>query len=1020
MKIYKWFLIVVMSLVSIHSVSAEEIDDVAVAKRIVDKKWSGFDLSDVRLLEGSYFKQMQDKHLEYLLSLDPERLLNNVLRGGDIATTAQNYGGWQHNNGNGFSNYMAGCAMLYAATGEPQLMEKIKWMIDNIADCQERENLDGFFFFGRSKGSASYNALMAATGSGTYPNNNGEDFYTNSAMAGMAFYQIHRIFYGIRDVYLYTGYEKAKDVFVKCMEWACNWTDLIPEDNQLQMALEAEHGGMVELFVDAYALTGNNRFLENAARWTHSLNFRDRMAVGDDVLTSRHANVYDPKFIGLIRDYEYTGNVLNRDAALNTWDIVVNHHVLPIGGHGRWERYGEPGKLLDELANTSAETCCTNNMLRFTKAMFAVFGDSKYLDFYERALYNHILASKDPENNSVGGGFCYYQSLMPGQGRKYMDDSSFYCCWETGLENHSKYGEAIYFHNDKDVLVNLYIPSTLNYSDKGLLLKMEGDYPEENTIKLTVVENDDFTGRIMFRCPSWMDFSKVKTTVNGVDKECFIVENRYFSIMHDWVAGDEIYVSLPVELRYEPSEEPNVVSLFYGPLVIVPNMGNASGEYISNVWNQQGDSQALTYPDFPNFDNPKSNLSSWISKTGYLTFSGRGMDKDYEFVPFYKAHRMKTSIYQRFVGADDVDWEKTYVTDRVIFNSNEDAHDYKGRSALEVNFGKNLRYVAAGNYMSFNMAVSEVANTQHYVTVKHQGWETEECGNYEVYIDDVLVGSIGNCKKLKQFTYPSFFFKVPLSLTNGKKSVRLKIVQGETSMRFYSGIEMVTERYMTEFYPETKLGSANQMSDLRLEAEAAQPHEGNRTFDGMSSSGAFVSRLSTFLQFNNVFVKTSGTYSLSIRYRGSLSLKYAITVNGNEQQLNLPAGSSSEWSLFTTQVELLEGLNIINIAPVSVRNPYDIDYIEISMVESSKPDAIMSQTSEFDVYPNPTSNTACVKTAPNREGAVFVRNISGELMMAFRYPDRALFDVSGLNNGVYLVTFESSDEIETVKLVVTE
>lgn len=1000
-------------------VCAGETDDLFVAQRAVEKKWTNFALSEVRLLDGSYFKQMQDIHLDYLLSLDPERLLNNVLRAGDIPTSAGNYGGWQHDSGNGFSNYMAGCAMMYASTGDARLMERIKWMIDQIADCQERENLDGFFYFGRAKGAASYNMLMAATDNDVYPTNNGEDFYTNSAMAGMAFYQLHRIFYGIRDVYYYTRYEKAKTVFIKCMEWTCKWTDRISSDAKLQMALEAEHGGMTELLVDAYALTGNKRFLENAERWIHSLNFRDKVAQGEDVLTSRHANVYDPKYMGLIRDYEFTGNELNRDAALNVWDIVVNHHVLSMGGHGRWERYGEPGKLLDQLANTSTETCCTNNMLRFSEALFSVFGNIKYLDFYEKALYNHILASKDPDNHSVGGGFCYYQSLMPGQCRKYMDDNSFYCCWETGLENHSKYGEAIYFHNDADILVNLYIPSTLSYKEKGFSMKMEGNYPTENVIKLSVTENRDFTGGIRFRCPQWMDASRIQVAVNGQTRNISIESGKFATVRHAWEAGDVVTITLPVELRYEPSEEPNVVSLFYGPLVIVPNLEKvSSGDYISNVWDQQGDTQVDKYPDFPNFNQSKENLSAWIvRKEGTLEFTAQGVDRTFQFVPFYTAHHMRTSIYQRFVGEEDVTWERDYVTDRIIFNVNETDHAYGGRSFLEKNYNHYYRRVAKGGGILYTLKLSDVPGTQHWLAVKHQGWETEEIGDYEVYVDDVLIGKVGACERLKQFTYPTNFFKIPVELTNGKSEIRMKVLQKERAMNYY-GFEIVTDKYLKEFYPESKYGYEASLDAMKLEAEAAQPHESNRTFDGLSSAGAYVARLSTYLQFNNVFVHKDGKYELVLCYRGSANLKYNITVNDFLTEVNYPS-TNGEWGVHAVEIELKEGFNTIHIAPTSVRTPYDVDYIEIKPTDIVSLDRVLSEEGRpFYVYPNPCSDYAYFKTASDWMGTVSVRDLRGNLFCSFHYPKQNKLDVNRFSDGVYIVSFDNGKDLNTTKMVI--
>lgn len=1001
-----------------HYTHAEETDGLYVVPRAVEKKWTSFNLSDIRLSEGSYFKEMQDLHLDYLLSLDPERLLNNVLRGGDIPTTAENYGGWQHDSGNGFSNYMAGCAMMYASTGDARLYERIKWMIDQIADCQEKEDLDGFFYFGRSKGAASYNALMAATGNGVYPSNNGEDFYTNSAMAGMAFYQLHRIFYGIRDVYYYTGYEKAKNVFLKCMEWACKWTDLIPEDAQLQIALEAEHGGMAELFVDAYALTGDKRFLDNADRWTHSLNFRDQLAKRNDVFTSRHANAYAPKFMGLVRNYEFTGNEQNRDAALNTWDILVNRHMLPNGGFGRWERFGEPGKILDELANTSSETCVTNNMLRFSKAMFSVFGESKYLDYYERALYNHILASKDPDNKSVGGGFCYYQSLMPGQCRKYMDDNSFYCCWETGLENHSKYGEAIYFHNGNDILINLYIPSTLQYEDKGFSMRMEGNYPLDNEIKLTVLENTDFDGAIQFRCPQWLDASRVKVSVNGQAQE-INADGDFIGVRQVWQAGDVITLSMPLELRYELSEEPNVVSLFYGPLVIVPDLENVAtnSDYVNNVWDQQGDTQIDKYPDFPNFDQSKEELSMWMKqKEGTLEFTAQGVNQVYTFVPFYQANHMRTSIYQRFVGEKDKAWEDSYIPDRILFNVNEIEHAYGGRTFLERNCNRYYRHVAEGRSLSYTMKLSKEPGLQHWIAIKHQGWETEQVGNYDVYIDDVLIGSVGSCERLKQFTYPTVFFRIPLEHTNGKSSVNLKIMQKDRAMNYY-GIEIVTDKYLQEFYPASKYVYESSLPITRLEAELTQPNESNRTFDGLSSAGAYVSRLNTYLQFNNVFVKEGGVYHLSVCYRGSASLKYNVTVNNVSTEVQYPS-TSGEWVTHTTEIELQDGFNVIHLAPTTIRTPHDVDYIELQYAGPLSFKDVLSNTEQFYVCPNPSSDFVFFKAAANWKGTVSVVDMLGKPLYLFDYPDQNKLAVDGLPNGVYMVAFDDGKDCNTTRLVV--
>ena len=890
----------------------------ADAPEIIGRKavWQAYSLSDVRLADGSYFKQLQDQHRQYLLSLSAERLINNVMRAGGLATTATNYGGWQHNNGNGFGNYISGCSMMYAATGDETLRSRVRWMIDVIDTCQRTENLGGWFHFSRTKG--FYEQLMGARGSGCAPVNNGEDFYTNSDMAGMVFYQLHRIFYGIRDAWRYAGIEKAREVFLKCMEWACTWTENIQSDASLQMALEAEHGGMTELFMDAYAMTGDERFLKCGRRWIQTLNFRDKMAEGTDVLTSRHANVYDPKFMGLLRAYELEGDEENRRAVMNAMEWVTGRHIFAMGGHGRWERYGTEGRILDELSNTSAETCCTNNMLRFSKAMFEDFGDERYMDFYERALYNHILASKDPDNNSVGGGFCYYQSLLPGMYRKYMDDSSFYCCWETGLENPSKYGEAIFFHNAAgNILVNLFIPSVLHDEAQGLMIQMSGDYPNDNTVTLQIIENKSFAGHLCFRIPSWMDGSRLRAMVNGRDASV----SADGELLHRVSVGDVIALSLPVGLRWEGTEEPDVASIFYGPVLLCPNMGRVSGDYVSDVWQQTSMDEPT---DFPKLHGERDLLADWMEREdGQLLFHADGLT----FLPFYKSHHMRTSIYQRFVSERDQTKARRYVSDRIDIGR-DTSHNFSGRGAFTgKTYNRYCLSVKASGRFSYDMQLSPEPDDEHYVALQANGWETDTVGNYAVYIDDEPIGDAGPCERIRQFTFPWTFFRIPRHLTEGKSSVRLKITQGSRPMTFFA-IEIVTERYLREMCPESRYVYGSEPVTLRLEAENAQPHGDNRTFDGKSSGGAYVSRLSSYLLYGSIYFPQTCDYKLRICYRGSAGITYTVKVGDLETKVRLEA-HPDEWGFCEVPVSIDKGFNTIKLSPDTKRTPLDIDFIEL-------------------------------------------------------------------------------------------
>ena len=961
--------------------------------------WTPYRLDDVRLSEGSRFYEMQEQHRQYLRSLDAERLVNNVMRAGGMATTAENYGGWQHNHGNGFGNYLSGCSMMVAATGDDVLRQRVEWLVDVIESCQRKEGLDGWFHFSRSKG--YYNQLMAARGNGCYPQNNGEDFYTNSDMAGMVFYQLHRIFYGLRDAWRYAHVEKARTVFVRCMEWACKWTDLIGSDAAMQMALEAEHGGMAELFFDAYELTGDERFKRVGQRWIRTLNFRDRLARGDDCLTGHHANVYDPQYMGLLRCYELTGDERDGSAARFVWECVAQRHTLPMGGHGRWERYGQPGRHLDELASTSAETCCTNNLLRFSQRLFTLFGETRYMDFYERALYNHILASKDPDNNTTGGGFCYYQSLLPGMSRRYMDDNSFYCCWETGLENHSKYGEAVFLKNaDGDVLVNLFIPSVLTDSETGLRLRLEGDYPRENRIRVVIERKGAFTGRLLMRKPAWMhDFDHV---FDG-----------------PWHDGDVVEVTLPLQLRCETSEQPDIASVFYGPLLLCPDLGGSGGDYTGNPWQQ---TLTKTPEDFPTMEVPMTRLDEGMERMGddlrWKTSSNTSGGR--LFLPFYDANHLRTSVYQRFTSREDSLRTCRYVADRINVGF-DTGHSFSGRSTVGSIYNRHYLQVRPGNSISYTMRLSPEADMKHYVALQYDGWETDTVGCSEVYVDDVLIGRTGPCERAGQFTFPRQFFAVPLEMTRGKDAVRVKIKQKQRGMNFF-GIELLTERYLQEMCPEsyTRYGKAAEV--IHLEAEEAQPHSDNRTFDGLSSAGAYVSRLTGYLQWNSLYIPTPGYYDLRIVYRGSTSLTYKVWMNDNvvaEPRLTV---SDESWTETRVPLHLDEGFNTLRLAPRSVRSPLDIDYVELIPANGSGVNATLSERwgkESPDISFSATSASGIVTFEADEAGQIAIYDLAGCPQAYLDYPKQRSCDMASQPRGFYVARFFSKSDGRSCSLVIS-
>lgn len=939
------------------AINASEIDNKTVVTPVVRNQWVSFELSAVRLTGNSYMKQRFDQHKNYLLQIDPERMINNVLRAGDIPTTKENYGGWQHDHGNGWGNYLSGASMMYASLpdNDPvkmQFKNRVDTMIHWIDICQQKEDLGGYILFHRNVQKDAYQRLNTAQEKDVIPLiNNGEDFFFNQAMATMSFYQIHRILAGIRDAYLYTDNQQAKDVFVRFCEWVVSFTSRFSE-SAMQINLETEHGGMLEIMVDAYALTGRIAFLDCAERWVKKKNFSEPLATGDDIFTGLHANVTLPKYLGLIRHYQMTGNRRDKQASFQAKEILLHNHILPNGGHGSRERFHEPGQLLDLLHSMTSESCGTYNMLKCMEELFCISGDTECLDFYERALLNHILATKDPDNHSVGGGFCYYQSLFPGQHRKYMDDNAYYCCWESALESFSKFGKAIWFHNGMDVLVNLFQSSTLQWQNKGLTVEMQTDYPQSNTIILKIIQNTGFDGKIYFRCPSWVNPEKVSVAVNNKAYSFTASAGSLLGILHACRKGDEIKIEIPCELRYETTEDPSVVALLYGPVLLAVNMGSVvTNEYINNVWDWEGKTD-VTNMDFPQIKADRTALNRWLIRNGNsLEFQTTGLSPSYTFTPFSTTHHVRQSIYVRLLGDYDKELQKQYVTDYVFpAISGSNAHHFvvSGKSTTGTRLYRQYRNIENEGSIRYTMKIDDATDEDHWVTVKLYGYEEDpNAGFYQVFVDYVLIGRENSVERIRQYTFPNKFYKIPKSLLQGKKVVDVKIqADADKNVSFY-GLAIVKDAYLEKYRPEVQKSFRNAV--VRFEAEWAQPRIirndqithpfvpefDHVEYDGKSGRGAYVKTMKTYRQFNNIFVKENGKYRITIQYafQSSDNAIYYLSINDVRQLVAFePTGDASHFLPKELWVSLLQGFNTISL--IAIDEPFiNIDYIELSLID---------------------------------------------------------------------------------------
>ena len=395
-----------------------------------------------------------------------------------------------------------------------------------------------------------------------------DDAVAGRSFAGVPWYTMHKIFAGLRDAHSHAGTAEALTALVALADWAVNATRGM-SDAAMQHMLDTEHGGMTEVFADVSALTGDQRYLELARRFAHQ-KVLVPLAEGRDVLDGMHSNTQIPKFVGYQRVHELSGDPVYGNAAKSFWTTVTSRRSYVTGGNGDGEHFfpvSEFAKRLDSAK--TMETCCTHNMLRLTRALFTESPNAAYADFYERALYNGILASQDPDS----GMMTYFQATRPGYVRLYhTPEDSFWCCTGSGMENHTKYGDSIYFHAADALYVNLFIPSTVAWRERGLTVTQTTRFPDDAQTTLAIAASRPMRTSIRVRKPAWCDGMTV--SVNGRAVNATPAADGYVVIDRTWRDGDVVGVALPMRLRTEflPGTT-DLVAFVYGPIVLAGRLG---------------------------------------------------------------------------------------------------------------------------------------------------------------------------------------------------------------------------------------------------------------------------------------------------------------------------------------------------------------------------------------------------------------------------------------------------------------
>lgn len=593
-----------------------------------------FDLADVRLLD-SPFAAVMERNARYLLQLEPDRFLHYFRTEAGLAARAEPYGGWEaadQGAGRCLGHYLSALSLQYRSSGDRRFRERIEYIVNELAMCQ----------------SANGNGLLCAQ-------KDGRQFWARLA-AGDAdalkahrvpWYIQHKMFAGLRDAWQLVGVEKARAVLIALSDWAINETRGL-SDQQFQNMLDQEHGGMCEVLTDVYAITGDNKYLVLAGRFEHR-KVIDPLERRQDRLAGLHANTQIPKLIGEARLYELTADPRHRRAAESFWTFVVHDHSYANGGNSDGERFDPPGALASHLNVNTSETCNTYNMLKLSWHLMQWEPRVEYADYCERALYNHILASCGPEP----GNYTYYVAMKPGHYRLFSSPSdSFWCCVGTGMENHARYAESIYFRHGDDLYVNLFIPSELHWTERGMKLRLETQYPADSRVRLTISCDKPTNAAFHLRYPAWAA-PGMTVTVNGQQVTTDARPGTYAIVKRTWNNGDVVEWTVPLALRTEAlSDDHREVAVLWGPLLLGGRLAPLTTErqLLGDSPSSRGGDLAV--PALAVGDRPVEQWVKPVSGSGLqFRIDAPGLAEDVMLVPFYQLNRNRYAVYWHLTDA---------------------------------------------------------------------------------------------------------------------------------------------------------------------------------------------------------------------------------------------------------------------------------------------------------------------------------------------------------------------------------
>ena len=745
-----------------------------------------FPLGDVTLLDGP-LKRARDLNITTLLKYDTDRLLAPYLKEAGLTPKAKSFPNWDGLDGHVGGHYLSALA-INAATGSEECRTRMEYMISELQRCADANQKNhpewGKGYVGGVPGS---DRLWSTFKKGDFA-----AFYG----AWVPFYNIHKMYAGLRDAWLYCGNEQAKQLFLGFCDWAIDLTAGL-SDEQMERMLDIEHGGMNEVLADAYAMTGDRKYLTVAKRFSHR-RLLTPLSQRQDCLDNMHANTQVPKVIGFDRIAELSGEEYFHDASTFFWDIVTGERSLAFGGNSRREHFPSKEACRDFVRDIDGpETCNTNNMLKLTEDLHRRNPNAAYADYFELATFNHILSSQHPEH----GGYVYFTSARPRHYRNYSaPNEAMWCCVGTGMENHGKYGQFIYTHVGKALYVNLFVASELNWREKGIRLRQETGFPYSETSRITITEGKG-QFPLLVRYPGWGKPGELKVTVNGKAVDLISGPASYVAIDRSWKKGDVVEVRFPMHnsVKYLPNL-PQYIALMHGPIMLAMKTGTEDLAHLiadDSRFGQLAVGKKLPVNEAPilinnHVEEIANQLQPIAGKPLHFTLSTR-MENPIrnELQPFFEIHDSRYMMYwlalseQNYKGyleqmAKEEQAQQALearTIDKVQPGEQQPESDHFMETDESQKGNTNdvfWRDASNGHYFSYLMQTA--GRTDLSLRLKYWGvgeWKSHE---FDIFVDDVLVKSVNNTGKYRISEFKYEVYELPAKVLQGKKQVRVKFV----------------------------------------------------------------------------------------------------------------------------------------------------------------------------------------------------------------------------------------------------